>query len=186
MKLHHLPNLITAGRVLLVPPTIGLMLHEEFALGLALFLVAGVSDGLDGYLAKRYGWVSRVGGLLDPIADKVLLISCYLALGWLGQIPAWLVVAVLARDVMIVVGALMYLYLIDMLESSPSLISKTNTFAQIVLIIVVLFDAGLYSLPAPVLDGVFYGVLLTTLLSGLTYVWVWSLRAWKRGLRRAR
>ena len=106
MNARDIPNIISVLRIVLVVPIIVLMLEQQFAAALLLFFVAGLSDGLDGYLAKRNNWGSRLGSILDPLADKLLLISSYVALGWLGLIPVWLVAVVLIRDIVIVSGAL--------------------------------------------------------------------------------
>lgn len=185
MRPSVIPNLITVFRFLLVPPIVLLLLREQFGLALLLFLVAGASDGLDGFLAKRYGWTTRLGGLLDPLADKLLLISCYLALGGLDVIPVWLAAVVVARDLIILGGAAVYHLRIAALEAEPSVISKINTLAQILLVLIALgVQIGL--VPAAWLAYLVYTVLATTVLSGADYVWTWSWRAWnsKRGTGR--
>ena len=106
MRASEIPNIISILRILLVIPVIWLLLTDDFPSALWLFAIAGVSDALDGFLAKRYGWQSELGSLLDPLADKILLVSCYVVLGWLLLLPAWLVATVILRDVMIVVGAI--------------------------------------------------------------------------------
>ena len=100
MKPSDIPNLITVFRFLLVPPLVWLLLNDRFGAALVVFGVAGFSDGLDGFLAKRFHWTSRIGALLDPLADKLLLIASFVTLGWLGWIPVWLVVLVCLRDVL--------------------------------------------------------------------------------------
>lgn len=177
MKRRDIPNVITLFRIVLVLPVIYLLLQREFSYALVLFFVAGLSDGLDGYLAKRNNWTTRLGSILDPLADKLLLVFSYLALGWLGEIPMWLVIAVMARDVVIVVGAIAYHELIGQYDMMPSWISKTNTFFQIVLVLTVVFSAGAYKLPSWSLDTLVYTVAVTTTLSGIHYVWVWGRRA---------
>ena len=177
MRLSAIPNLITVFRFLLVPPIVLLLLREQFGLALLLFLLAGLSDGLDGYLAKHFGWSSRLGGLMDPLADKLLLVSCYITLGGLGVIPVWLVAVVVARDLIILAGAVVYHLRIAALEAEPSVISKINTLAQILLVLVALGGkVGL--VPLVWLDYLVYTVLATTLLSGADYVWTWGWRAW--------
>jgi len=94
-----IPNLITAFRFLLVPPVVFLLLSSRFGEALVIFAIAGFSDALDGFLAKHYGWASRLGAALDPLADKLLLVSAFIALGWLELIPVWLVVIVILRDI---------------------------------------------------------------------------------------
>ncbi len=187
MKLDRsqIPNLITVLRILLVVPIIALLMNRAFDWALVLFAVAGISDGLDGWLAKRYGWSSRLGSVLDPAADKLLLVSCYLVLGALDLLPWWLVVAVLGRDLVIVAGALAYHFWIGPYEMAPSVLSKLNTTLQIVLVLVVVLNQVLGWLPFPVLGALFWTVFATTVASGLGYVLVWGWRAWqaKRGVR---
>lgn len=183
MQARDIPNAITVVRLLLVPPIVLCLLGGRYDLALILFVVAGVSDALDGFLAKRFGWTSRLGGLLDPIADKLLLVSCYLALTWQGLLPLWLTALVIARDLVILAGATLYHTLIERLEAAPSVISKLNTLSQLLLVMAVLFNYGAQPLPAGWLDVLLYAVLATTVLSGADYVWTWGWRAWnkKRG-----
>ncbi|WP_373508037.1 CDP-alcohol phosphatidyltransferase family protein, partial [Thiocapsa sp.] len=104
MQLRDLPNIISVLRLVAVAPVMYLLLRQEYGWALVLFAAAGASDGLDGYLAKRYDWRSRLGGILDPLADKALLVACFLILGWQGLVPVWLVIAVILRDLVIVTG----------------------------------------------------------------------------------
>jgi cardiolipin synthase len=177
MKPRDIPNIITVFRLLLVPPVVMLMLQDRFAAALVVFGVAGFSDALDGYLAKHYHWTSRIGALMDPLADKLLLLSSFVTLGWLGWIPYWLVGLVILRDLVIVSGAIVYHLRIERLEAEPRPASKLNTFTQILLVLAVMFSQGFQALPALWLDVLLYSVLFTTLWSGLDYVWIWSRRA---------
>ena len=138
MKARDIPNVITAFRFLLVAPVVVLLLQERFTAALIVFGVAGFSDGLDGFLAKRYNWRSRLGGIMDPLADKLLLVSSFVTLGWLGLIPAWLVLLVILRDLVIVAGAAFYHLRIEQFEAEPSIASKLNTATQILLVLAVL------------------------------------------------
>jgi cardiolipin synthase len=176
-----IPNLLTVLRIFLTVPVIWMLLEREFAWALLLFGVAGVSDGLDGYLAKRYGWESRLGSLLDPLADKALLVSSFLSLGWLGLIPTWLVLLVILRDLVIVTGALVYHFEVEQLEAAPSLISKLNTLTQILLVLVVVCAAGPLPLPESIAAILIWVTLVTTLASGASYVWIWGRKALDRG-----
>jgi cardiolipin synthase len=180
MKTRDIPNIITVFRFLLVPPVVILLLRQQFGSALVVFGVAGFSDALDGYLAKQYGWASRLGGLLDPLADKLLLLACFITLGWLGLIPWWLVVLVIVRDLVILTGATVYHFLIERLDAAPSPASKLNTFAQILLVLATMFAEGVQALPALWMDVLLYSVLLTTVWSGIDYVWTWSRRALQR------
>lgn len=181
MRARDIPNIISVLRVFLTIPVVWALLLQEYGLALVLFAVAGVSDGVDGFLAKHFHWESRLGGILDPLADKVLLVSSYLALGWLGLIPLWLVALVILRDVVIVVGAVAYHLKIAELEAEPRLMSKVNTFLQILLVLLVVLSQGLFAMPPVVIQSTIMMVLISTVLSGIDYVWVWSHRAAKGG-----
>lgn len=177
MNQRDIPNIISVFRVLLVMPVVWLLLQEEYVGALLLFAVAGISDGLDGFLAKHYGWQSRLGSILDPLADKLLLVSCFLTLTWMGLIPLYLLLVVIARDLIIVVGGVAFHLLFGRFEMEPSYLSKGNTFFQIVFVLVtVFFHAGSGFSPW-IVHTLGYIVLATTLLSGVDYVWVWGRRA---------
>lgn len=181
MKARDIPNLISILRILLVAPTVYYLLNEAYLFALILFFVAGISDGIDGFLARYFHWQSRLGAILDPIGDKLLLVSCYLALGWLGHIPVMLVILILLRDVIIVVGAVSYHMYVAEVHIKPVLISKLNTLLQIMLVVILLFGfSGLKfsQLVTPWLIDIFIGlVYVTTLASGAVYVWLWGRRA---------
>lgn len=180
MKPHDIPNIITVFRFLLVPPVVWLMLNQRFGAALIVFGIAGFSDALDGYLAKRYNWTSRLGSLLDPLADKLLLLSAFITLAWLHWIPLWLVSLVILRDLIIVAGAIVYHMRIEQLDAEPSLVSKLNTVTQILLVLAVMFTQAVQELPALWLDVLLYSVLATTVWSGLDYIWTWGRRAWQK------
>lgn len=181
MKLKDLPNIISVLRLLAVAPVAYLLLSEEFGWALVLFAVAGASDGLDGFLAKHYGWTSRLGGILDPLADKALLICCFLVLGWQGLVPIWLVLAVILRDVVIVTGALVYHFRVQAVEAAPIPASKLNTFLQILLLVLVITDAGVLPLPDRLIEMTILACLLTVVVSGAQYVWIWGRKARMQG-----
>ena len=172
MKLRDLPNIISVLRLLAVMPVVYLLLEKEFGWALVLFAAAGVSDGVDGFLAKHYGWQSRLGGILDPLADKTLLVACFLVLGAMSLIPVWLVLAVVFRDLLIVGGALLYNYRVEEVEAAPILVSKLNTVLQILLLVLVITDAGPMQVPDGVLEILTWACLVTVLISGTQYVWI--------------
>jgi cardiolipin synthase (CMP-forming) len=138
----NIPNFITLGRVILVPVIFYLLISNETKLAFFAFVVAGISDGVDGFLAKRFGWVTELGAYLDPLADKLLLVSMFVALGVQELLPLWLVVAVVSRDILIVMGVILAWVLGQPVTIHPLLISKVNTTAQIVLAATVLADEG--------------------------------------------
>lgn len=174
-----LPNSLTIARILLTGPLVWLLMNERYAGALIVALLAGVSDGADGYLAKRYGGVSRLGGVLDPIADKLMLIASYVSLGVLHVIPGWLVTAVIVRDVVIVVGATIYHFLFAPIEPQPSWLSKWNTVFQIGLVLVMLVQEVWPVFPALTLQIFFYAVFALTVASGAHYMYIWGLKAWR-------
>lgn len=181
MNRSDIPNIISIMRIILVVPTVMLLLDERYGQALILFAVAGASDGLDGYIAKRYHYVSRLGTILDPLADKLLLVCTYVALCWLDLLPVWLVITVIARDALIVSGGIAYHYLIGQYDMVPTLISKINTFTQIVLALAVVLSMSI--LPVSELQWfigwMIYITLGTTLISGVDYVLTWGVRAYR-------
>ncbi len=182
MRARDLPNIISALRVVAVAPTVWALLEERFTLALVLFTLAGASDGLDGFLAKRFDWRSRLGAILDPLADKLLMAASYIALGLLGRLPLWLVVAVLLRDLVIVSGAVLYHLRVERVEISPTPVSKLNTLAQIGLIVLVLLHAAaVLGIDPELLRASIYLVFATTVVSGVQYVWMWGQRAVRTG-----
>lgn len=132
--------MITLGRTVLVPVVFWLVLTHRNQAAFFVFLLAGVSDAIDGFLAKRYGWQSTLGAYLDPLADKLLIVSIFLALGVLGELPSWIVVAVVSRDILIVLGVVLSWIVAQPMRIKPSAVSKANTAAQIVLAATVLAD----------------------------------------------
>jgi cardiolipin synthase len=183
MKPQDIPNLISFLRILLTLPIVWLLFEREFSYALLLFAVAGFSDGLDGFLAKHFNWRSHLGGLLDPLADKALLMCSFLVLGALGLIPVWLVILVIFRDLTIMGGALYYHFSVEEVAGEPTLISKLNTLLQIVLVLLVVTDAGPLPLPSTLLLSLIWLTALTTLSSGFVYVWVWTRKARSKGWR---
>ncbi len=180
MQVKDIPNLLTIARLIMIPPIIYLIATNTYQYALLLFFVAGFTDALDGFLAKKFKWQSSLGSILDPIADKLLLISTYLALSYIGHIPWWLTFIIIFRDAIIFIGALIYNYNVDELfDMQPSVVSKINTFAQIFLVLLVLFNLAFNMIDQNWIDSVIYMVLTTTCLSGADYVWTWGLKAWR-------
>jgi cardiolipin synthase (CMP-forming) len=176
----HLPNLICLFRIALVWPVVAALRDGRNALALMLFVVAAVSDGLDGYLAKRFGWQSALGKVLDPLADKLLLVAVFIEAAWLGLAPWWLTAAVVARDVMIGLGAVTFRILFGPLRGRPTVASKVNTFLQLGFLTGVMVRSATGFPPAELLEA---GAILTfgtTLISGLDYVTTFTRRAWSQ------
>ncbi len=166
----NLPNLITLARLLSVPVAIWLILDERYGAAFWVFAGAGISDALDGYIAKRFDRRTPLGALLDPIADKALLTGVYLTLGLAGQLPAWLVVLVVLRDSLIVLGFVAIRLSPARDDLGPLFISKVNTLVQIALIGLVLARLGLGIEPGWETWLLIVLAALTTVLSGVAYL----------------
>jgi len=169
-----LPNLICIARMILVIPIVWFLVRAEYQIALALVLVAGISDWFDGFLARRFGWISRIGGLLDPLADKLLFISVFAALAWSGFVPVWLFVIVVFRDFVIVSGAITYELLIGPVEPRPSRVGKLNTVVALVYLFFVIAWQAWGWPPAVSITVAGAGVFVLSLVSGLDYVLTWS------------
>jgi cardiolipin synthase len=169
-----IPNLITLFRFVLIVPVLVFLWQGVVDWALWLFLLAGASDGLDGWLARHFNWRTRLGGILDPLADKALIISTLVIMGLHNLMPWWLVMVIILRDVVILGGAAAYQWVTGHLEMQPSIISKVNTVMQLALVLAVMWNAGVSELSALLLDGLVIVVLITTVLSGLDYVVRWT------------
>ena len=176
--LRHLPNLITVLRILLVVPLCWLIDSGRYDDALLVVAVAGLSDAADGFLAKQFGWQSWIGGMLDPIADKLLLTAAFVWLALAGDLPGWLPVLTVGRDLVIVAGALAYHVLIGRFEAAPSRLSKLTTVVQILFVLIELLRLSHWiDLDAAWREGLIAITAGLTLASGLHYVAVWSARA---------
>jgi cardiolipin synthase len=174
----HLPNLICLFRLALIWPVATALQAGEHALALGLFMAAAVSDGLDGYLAKRFNWTSELGKLLDPVADKLLLMTVFIEAAWLGLVPWWITAAAVARDVLIGLGALVFRVWFGPLHGRPTIISKINTAAQLLYLMAVMVNAAAGFPPHEVIDALALLTLVTIVLSGFHYVATFTRRAW--------
>lgn len=181
----YLPNLLTVWRVAAAPVLVLLLKDQAYELALVVFILAGISDGLDGYIAKRFGYESRLGAILDPVADKLLLISCFGMLTFLEHLPFWLLVVVVFRDVLIVGGYLMLVTLNGGVTMIPSNVSKINTAVQILLIVFVLAELAGWLAAPPIIDVFTVIVTVTTVWSGAHYVWLWGFRRDAEATRQA-
>ncbi|WP_083226761.1 CDP-alcohol phosphatidyltransferase family protein [Methyloligella halotolerans] len=169
----NIPNSLTLARIVAVPFVVWLIITGEMTAAFVLFLLAGASDAADGFLAKRFGWNTELGAYLDPIADKALLVSIYVTLGFSGHLPVWLVIAVVSRDVLIIGAFMLSSMLGRPVEVRPIFISKANTFFQIVLAGLVLAELGVgFGLHGLVPVLVWVTGLLTVTSAG-AYFWSW-------------
>ena len=178
--LRHLPNLVTILRMLLVVPLCWLIDQGRYEGALVIAAIAGFSDAVDGFLAKYYGGQRWLGGILDPIADKLLLIATFLWRAFVGDVPQWLAALVIGRDLVIVGGAVAYYGLIGRFDASPSLLSKLTTVVQIVFVLAELLRLSRWiEMPDNVRNAAIGITAALTIASGLHYVIVWSARAWR-------
>jgi cardiolipin synthase len=176
MRWNQLPNTITLARLFLVPVLILVLKDENYRLALLVFLVAGISDALDGYIAKKFNFVSQFGAVLDPVADKLLLVSAYIMLSLIGHVPFWLVLVIVSRDLFIVGGYVVVTSLMGAVTMNPSMLSKLNTLMQIVLVIAILADHAAGQNHQTILTSLVYIVLATTVASGIHYFWLWIVK----------
>lgn len=169
----NIPNLITLLRILLVPVLVWAIAAGEMLAAFILFVVAGISDAVDGFLAKRFGMTSEIGAYLDPLADKALIVSIYVALGVTDAIPRWLVILVVSRDIMIVTAVMLSWFVGKPMPVKPLLVSKLNTVAQIAFACLVLAALGLRFNPGPLQPILMGLVAFLTLASVASYMAEW-------------
>lgn len=180
----HIPNAITVLRIFMVLPIAYFILQANYPVAFVWMFIAGFSDCLDGFIARQWHLQSKLGAILDPLADKAMMIVCFVTLAMQGLIPVWLAVVVVARDINIVTGVIAWKHWFGEVDIEPSIISKINTAMQIGFILLVTYNAvypqwldgwlGLY------LPDCFTAILVSTLLSWFDYGWKWWHRAWQQ------
>jgi cardiolipin synthase len=173
----QIPNVISSIRIVLVAPIAVALAKHQLVASIALFAVAAVSDAADGFLAKRYGWQTELGAVLDPAADKLLLATVFVVLAYLRLIPLWLMAAAVARDAIIVLGALLYRICLGPLDVRPSKLSKFNTLCQAAFILAVVGRAEFLVPPAWTVVALGALVFVTVTVSGIDYVLIYGRRA---------
>jgi cardiolipin synthase len=175
--LRHLPNFICLVRIVLIWPTIDALYAGRYWTALILVAVCAISDGLDGWLAKRFNWTSHLGKLLDPLADKLLLVALFLTSAWMNLLPWWLTAVVVGRDVMIGLGAVIYRFWIGPLHGRPTILSKINTGMQLAVALAAILGAAA-GMPTPeMVTALAIVTMLTTLVSGADYLSAFTRRA---------
>jgi cardiolipin synthase len=178
ISLNLLPNSLTLFRMLSVGPIVYCLLTGRYRSAFLVAFCAGLSDLLDGFLARRFGWMTHFGGVLDPLADKLMLVCTSLTLAWLGYLPAWLVAVMVLRDLLIVGGGMYFHYRIaPIAKAAPSLLSKWNTLFQILLVVCVMLSLAFPEFRGPWVGPLVMVVAITTVLSGVQYVVVWTAKA---------
>ena len=167
------PNIITLARFLLVPAVVYALLTGHWVLAFVGFLTAGISDGVDGFIARQFDQRSELGAYLDPIADKLLLVSVFVVLGYMGELPLWLVIAVVSRDALIVGGVILSSVIGHPIAMKPLMVSKVNTLAQILLALVVLSELAFAEHFWLFRPGLVWLSGLLTVASGAAYLLAW-------------
>jgi len=179
----QIPNTLTSLRLLLSIPLCLLILDENYSLVLWIALAASISDGLDGWLARRLNATSRFGAILDPLSDKAMLSGAYACFAIVGLLPWWVAIVVVGRDLFIVCGALLYHALFGRYEMEPSSWGKGSTFVQILFALVLVGQQVEPVFPGQLLDGLEYLLIFVALASGAHYTWIWGSKALSQGRR---
>lgn len=175
--LRHIPNALCVLRMLLVVPVTWLLLRHEYTLTLVVFAIAAVTDGLDGFLAKRFDWCSELGKILDPLADKILLVSVFVTLSVMGLVPAWLAITAVGRDVVITGGAIAYNTLYGYPHGKPTVVSKLNTVLQIAYVLLIVAAHAADRIPDAAIMTLGATVFVVAIISGLDYVITYTRKA---------
>lgn len=181
MILRHLPNALTLFRLGLIAPFLIYLYHQEYVNSFITFILAGLTDGLDGFLARRFNCQSFFGSFVDPLADKLLIASSFISLALIGILPWWLVTLVFLRDFTISMGVLAWYHFIRRkLDFKPTPLSKINTALQLTLVTSCLFELAYFQFPNYVLDTLIFLTTLTTTITYVDYIWTWSRKAWPK------
>jgi len=178
MALKYLPNLFTMARFFLIVPFLVFFCQKNYTYALYMFVLAGFTDALDGWCARQFDWQSALGSVLDPIADKLLIVTSFIALAWINQMPVWLIELVLFRDMSILMGVFAWYYVMRRgLEFKPSWLSKINTVIELLLVSYCLFELAFFHVSTPLKLCLIGVVALTTTVSYIEYMWMWAKKA---------
>lgn len=178
MILRHIPNFLTVARLLLITPFLIFLYNKEYTNAFYIFMFAGCTDGLDGFLARNFNWQSAFGSFVDPVSDKLLISSSFIALALIGKLPWWLVILVFLRDITISIGVLVWYYILHQpLNFIPSFLSKINTVLQLALVTLCLFELAFFQISPLLLQTLVVLTAITTASTYIDYVWTWSKKA---------
>jgi cardiolipin synthase len=178
MIVKHIPNLFSVARLILIIPFLLAFYDHHYRLAFSLFIIAGLTDGLDGWLARHFHLQSRLGHLMDPLADKLLVASSFISLALIHQLPWWLVILVFLRDITLFVGAAGWYFFVERsYEFIPTLLSKLNTALQILLVTLCLFNIAYQTLQPNPIPWLIYLTAITTTITYIDYVWTWGKKA---------
>lgn len=178
MILRQIPNALTVARLLLIAPFLVYLFHQEYEIAFYLLILAGFTDGLDGWIARCFNWQSAFGSFVDPMADKLLIAASFISLAIIGSIPWWLVMLVFLRDITISIGVLAWYSLIQRKpDFKPTYLSKINTLLQLVLVTLSLFELAFFKIAPHLLESLAILTAITTISSYLDYAWTWGKKA---------
>ncbi|GGI84334.1 CDP-alcohol phosphatidyltransferase family protein [Legionella impletisoli] len=178
MILRNIPNALTITRLILIIPFLIFLFQQQYEIALYIFFIAGITDGLDGWLARHFHWQSAFGSFIDPLADKLLIASSFVSIALIGKLPWWLVVLVFARDLTISLGVIAWYWFIQRkLDFEPTRLSKLNTVLQLTLVVLCLFNLAYFEIIPYLTDCLIILTAFTTTVSFIDYVWTWSKKA---------
>ena len=178
MNLKQLPNALTLTRLILIAPFLVFLYHHEYINAFYIFIIAGFTDALDGWLARCFHWQSAFGSFVDPVADKLLIASSMISLALIGSIPWWLVMLVFLRDITISIGVLAWLWLIKRKpDFKPTYLSKINTVLQLSLVTLCLFELAFFKVAINLVEALTLLTAATTVSSYVDYAWTWGKKA---------
>lgn len=179
MILKYIPNALTLFRLLIIVPFLYYLHNREYVIAFYLFILAGLSDGLDGFLARSFNWQSFFGSFVDPLADKLLIAASFISLALIGVLPWWLVALVFLRDLTISLGVLAWYHFIKRkLDFQPTSLSKINTALQLTLVTSCLFELAYFDFPQYFDNALICLTTFTTAFTYIDYIWTWSKKAW--------
>ncbi len=178
MILRHIPNTLTLIRLVLIVPFIWSLYHHLYQYAFYIFILAGFTDGIDGWLARYFHWQSLLGSFIDPLSDKLLIATSFISLAILGKLPWWLVILVFLRDLTISFGVLAWYWFIQRkLDFKPTALSKINTFFQLTLLTLCLFELAFFEFSSYIIETLIFLTTLTTASTYIDYVWTWGTKA---------
>ncbi len=176
--LRQIPNTLTVARLVLIAPFLVYLFHHEYVNAFYILILAGFTDGLDGWLARCFHWQSAFGSFVDPMADKLLIASSFISLAIIGSIPWWLVMLVFLRDITISIGVLAWYWLIQRKpDFKPTCLSKINTVLQLALVTCTLFELAFFKIAPHLLESLTVLTAVTTIGSYINYAWTWGKKA---------
>lgn len=178
MMLRWIPNILTFIRLILIIPFLMMLKDGQYQYAFYIFLIAGFTDGLDGWMARYFHWQTLLGSVIDPMADKLLVSTSFLALALLNVLPWWLIMLVIARDITISTGVFAWVWVVRKpIKFKPTMLSKINTTLQLALVTVCLYQLAFLNLPNLIIPILIFATAVTTAISYIDYVWIWSKKA---------